>query len=152
MVIFVAVLVTVGYVNDLNLYTALAIATNANYAHAFGANPPSALVALSLDTQSNGLVISELLWGLWLLPLSYLVIKSGQLPTLVGVLLIVAAASWIGRFVADLLSPGLPYVAVLGQILGVGELVFVAWLLIFGVRLPVVAPPESARAASLGRG
>lgn len=137
MVVFVAVLVTVAYLNELNLYTALTIATNADYAHALGADASSALVSLFRDTHGNGLVIDEMFWGLWLVPLSYLVIKSNQFPRVVGVLLIVAAVNWIGQFAANLLAPGLPYITAFGQIGGIGEIVFVAWLLIFGIKPPV---------------
>jgi hypothetical protein len=151
MVIFVAVLVTVGYLNDLNLYTTVTIATDADYTHAFGADASNALVTLFTDTHFNGLVIDEMFWGLWLIPLSYLVIKSGQFPRLLGILLIVAAVNWIGQFAANLLAPGLPYVTAFGQIGGLGELVFVAWLLIFGIKLPAVGDPAPAMAASSGR-
>jgi hypothetical protein len=151
MVVLVAILVTVGYVNDLNLYTALTIATKADYTKALGADASNALVMLSLQTQSNGLVINELLWGLWLLPLSYLVIMSRQFPRLVGILLIVAAVNWIAQFLADLLAPGFPYPSALAQIGGAGEFVFVAWLLFSGVKLPAALTrlfPRSPR----GRG
>src|SRR5262249_48049314 len=111
MVVFVAVLVTVGALNDLNMYTALTIATDAGYTHSLGADTSNTLVKLSTDTYGNGLIINEIFWGLWLLPLSYLVIKSGQFPRSVGILLIVAAASWTAQFAADLLTPGLTYVS-----------------------------------------
>jgi hypothetical protein len=151
MVVFVAVLVTVGYLNDLNLYTALTVATDAHDAHAFGADASNALVTLSTDTHVNRLVINEMFWGLWLVPLGYLVIKSRQFPRPVGVLLIVAAVSWIGQFFADLLAPGLPYVTTFGQVGGVGELIFVAWLLIVGIKLPAAEAPASAMATISGR-
>jgi hypothetical protein len=150
MVVFVAVLVAVGYLNDLNQYTALTIATKAGYAKAFGADASNALVMLSLQTQSNGLVINEMFWGLWLLPLSYLVIRSRQFPRLVGILLIVAAVSWIAQFFADLLAPSIPYPSVVAQLGGAGEFVFIAWLLFSGVKLPAALKrrfPRSNRAA-----
>src|SRR5215471_5553383 len=150
MVTLVAVQIGVLYLNELNLYPALAIATNARYTRAFGSDASSAMVMLFLDTYRNGLVIAELFFGLWLVPLSYLVLKSGQFPLLVGVLLIVAAVDWIGQFFADLLAPGLPYVAAVGQIGGAGELVFVAWLLIFGIRPRRAAAREPVMVRSLG--
>lgn len=152
MVILVAVQIGVLYLNELNLYPALAIATNAGYTRAFGTDASSAMVMLSLDTYRNGLVIAELFFGLWLIPLGYLVLKSGQFPLLVGILLIVAAVDWIGQFFADLLAPGLPYEAVVGQIGGAGEFVFVAWLLIFGIRPAAAAARESVTVRSLGGG
>ena len=105
---------------------------------------------LFTDARLHGLVIDELFWGLWLVPLGYLVIRSGQFPKLVGVLLFVAALSWIGQFTANLLAPGLPYVAAIGQLGGAGELVFVAWLLIVGIGPRPARAREAATATSLG--
>jgi hypothetical protein len=133
MVVFAVVLVAVGYVNDINLYTALAIATDGGYARALGADGASALVLLPLQAQSNGFLGNELFFGLWLLPLSHLVLRSRQLPRVVGYLLVVAAVNWILQFVVDVAAPGIPYRGAVTQIGGLGELVFVAWLLIFGI-------------------
>ena len=92
------------------------------------------------DVQSNGLDINELFFGLWLLPLSYLVIKSRYFPRVIGFLLIVAGLSWIGQFLVILLAPSLKGVI---SLLGVGsdaELVFIGWLLVRGARPPKPAP------------
>ncbi|HKF75686.1 MAG TPA: DUF4386 domain-containing protein [Candidatus Dormibacteraeota bacterium] len=152
MMVFVVVEVAVGYLNDVNQYAALTIATSAPSAKAFGADGSNALVMLAAQTQHNGLLINEMFFGLWLLPLGYLVIKSRHFPRLVGLLLIVAAVDWIAQFFADLLVPSLPaYVFAVEQIGGVGELVFVAWLLIFAVRLPAVGASASAMVTTLGR-
>jgi hypothetical protein len=146
MVVVVVVLVAVGYLSDLNQYTALTIATKAGYAKALGADASNALVMLALQTQSNGLVINEMFWGLWLLPLSYLVIRSRQFPRLVGILLIVAAVNWIAQFFADLLAPGISYPSAVAQIGGAGEFVFVAWLIFFfGVKLPAAVTRRFSR-------
>jgi hypothetical protein len=147
MVLFVVVLVTVVFVNDVNLYNALTIATDPTYARAFGVGQSAALVTLFTGAHAGGLAMDELYFGLWLLPLGYLVLRSGQFPRLVGVLLIVAGVDWIGQFLADLMAPGLPYVAAIGQVCGIGEVVFVAWLLIAGIRLPVGRTQDTAVAA-----
>jgi len=41
----------------------------------------------SLDAYGNGMLVSELFSGLWLIPFGYLVFKSGFLPRVLGVLL-----------------------------------------------------------------
>lgn len=142
MVVLVTVETVVAYLADLDLYAALTIVTNADYAHELGADASRALVTLFTELHSGGLVIDELFFGIWLVPLGYLVIRSRQFPRLVGLLLIVAAVSWTGQFLANLLAPDLPYVFVIGQVGGIGEFVFVVWLLVFGIRLP--APDASA--------
>ena len=133
MVILVAVMVTVGYLNGLNQYSALTLATSAKYAAGFGQAQSSELVLLFTNIQSNGFDIQELFWGLWLFPLGYLVIKSAYVPKVLGVLLIIAGLGWTAEFFAILLAPDLPGFA---SILGLGELVFAAWLVVKGVSVP----------------
>lgn len=140
MVALVAVMVAVGYLNTVNQYSALTIAMSAAYANGLGQAGANALVLMFTDVQSNGLDINELFFGLWLLPLSYLVIKSRYFPRVIGFLLIVAGLSWIGQFLVILLAPSLKGVI---SLLGVGsdaELVFIGWLLVRGARPPKPAP------------
>ncbi len=136
MVAFVAVMVAVGYSNTVNQYSAITIAMSAEYANGLGQAGANALVLMFTDVQGNGLDINELFFGLWLLPLSYLVIKSRYFPRVIGVLLIIAGLSWIAQFLVILLAPSLKGVI---SFLGVGsdgELIFIGWLLVRGARAP----------------
>ena len=136
MVAFVAVMVAVGYSNTVNQYSAITIAMSAEYANGLGQAGANALVLMFTDVQGNGLDINELFFGLWLLPLSYLVIKSRYFPRVIGGLLIIAGLSWIAQFLVILLAPSLKGVI---SFLGVGsdaELVFIGWLLVRGARVP----------------
>ena len=144
MVVLVAIEIVVIYLSDINLYNVLTIATNPAYIQAFGAPASNALASLFVDAHANGLVIDDMFFGLWLVPLGYLVIRSRQFPWLVGALLLVAAISWIAQFLANLLAPDLQYVFEVGQVGGAGEFVFVVWLLIFGVRPTGPNPRYSA--------
>ena len=144
MVVLVAIEIVVIYLSDVNLYNVVTIATNPAYIQAFGAAASNALAWLFVDAHAKGLVIDEMFFGLWLVPLGYLVIRSRQFPWLVGALLMVAAMSWIGQFLANLLAPDLQYVFEVGQVGGAGEFVFVVWLLIFGVRSTGPSPRYSA--------
>ncbi|TMF26176.1 MAG: DUF4386 domain-containing protein [Chloroflexi bacterium] len=136
MVAFVAVMVAVGYSNTVNQYSAITIAMSAEYANGLGQAGANALVLMFTDVQGNGLDINELFFGLWLLPLSYLVIKSRYFPRVIGGLLIIAGLSWIAQFLVILLAPSLKGVI---SFLGVGsdgELIFIGWLLVRGARAP----------------
>ena len=136
MVAFVAVMVAVGYSNTVNQYSAITIAMSAEYANGLGQAGANALVLMFTDVQGNGLDINELFFGLWLLPLSYLVIKSRYFPRVIGVLLIIAGLSWVAQFLVILLAPSLKGVI---SVLGIGsdaELVFIGWLLVRGARAP----------------
>lgn len=145
MVIFVALSVGIGCLNLLNQYTALTIATHADYTKAFGQAGSDALVMLFADMQRNGLVIDHMFWGLWLLPLGYLVIKSGYFPRVIGALLIIGCFSWLAALFVRVLAPDRARIASLLALGAIGELIFILWLLVKGVRVP----PSEAPARSM---
>ena len=124
--------------------------TCANEAHQFAAlmilqNPtlstsPAdqlAQMALQFSMHDSGLAVAHIFWGLWLLPLGWLVYRSGFLPRWLGVLLRIAGAGYLFDFLASTIFPfGSLAVTTFTFI---GELVLPLWLLIKGVdaaRLP----------------
>jgi hypothetical protein len=141
MVTFVAVSVAVGSLNLLNQYTALTIATNDEYTRSFGRAGADALTLLSADTFSNGNTLNAIWYGPWLIPLGYLVIKSGYFPKVLGVLPIIGCFAYLGWLLTTFLAPDAP--AVIGSALlavaGIGEGAFVVWLAVRGIRLPAAA-------------
>jgi len=101
----------------------------------FSAFTPAQLqaqAAFLLDLYQDGLLVSQVFWGLWLLPLALLVYRSGFLPKLVGIAVAIAGLAWLGDWCTQLLLPGrtLPI-----GFLSVGELVLPLWLLIRGVNV-----------------
>ena len=89
--------------------------------------------------QHNGYVIDDMFFGLWLLPLGYLVIKPGYFPKVLGVLLVIACFGYLADLFAIFLTPDLGdsvtlFVTVPAA--AAGELTFMLWLLVKGVRIP----------------
>ena len=146
MVTFAAIACAIMDLNLLNQYAALAIATQPDYTSAFGQAGSDGLVMLFAQLQGGGLLIVETFWGLWLLPLGYLVIKSGYFPRVLGALLIVACFSWIARQFVQLLAPDLGGVAAVLAAGAVGELTFLVWLLVKGPRVPAAEASVPAMA------
>ena len=70
----------------------------------FGAASDS-LALLLLDTQHYGVLIAQVFFGLWLVPMGYLAYKSGWFPKALGVLLIVGGASYLVDTLALFLVP-----------------------------------------------
>jgi hypothetical protein len=64
--------------------------------------------------------------------LGFLVFRSGFLPKLSGVLLVIAGAGYVIDSGTQLMSPGL---ATISQFTFVGEILFTLWLLIRGVNV-----------------
>jgi Domain of unknown function (DUF4386) len=138
MVTFVAISVAIMCLNLLNQFVALSIATDGDYAGALGPAGSDALATLFAEMQRNGFLIAQVFFGLWLLPLGYLVVRSGFVPRVLGVLLALGGVGYLADLFARFLALGAaerisPFV--LAPAL-VGEVAFVAWLLVRSVRVP----------------
>jgi hypothetical protein len=138
MVTFAAVGAAISCLTLLNQYTALAIATDGDYTRTFGTTGSDLLTMLFVNASDDGGLLNAMFFGLWLLPLGYLVIESGYFPKVLGVLLIIGCVGWLADLFARFLAPDLdPSIA---QFLtappALAELVFVAWLLVKAVRVP----------------
>jgi len=138
MVVFVAVSVAIICLNLLNQFVALQVATDSVSAAALGPAGSDVLVGLFADMHAGGYLIAQIFFGLWLLPLGYLVYRSGSFPKVLGVLLAIGCFGYLIDTFATFLAPG-----VAGRIewivvapAAVGELWFVAYLLVKGVRVP----------------
>lgn len=139
MVTFVAVSVAIQSLNLLNQKAALTIATGQDYyTGAFGPTGSDQLTMLFADMQHDGYLIAQTYFGLWLLPLGYLVVKSGYFPKMLGVLLVIGCFGHLVDVFARFLAPDFganisPFAMTPAA---VAELSFIAWLLVKAVRLP----------------
>ena len=61
---------------------------------------------LFLRLHGQGIVINEIFWGLWLFPFGVLVMRSGFLPRILGVWLIVNGFAYLAASLTSLLLPG----------------------------------------------
>ena len=86
------------------------------------------------DSRSNGYAIAQIFFGLWLLPLGYLVYRSGFFPRALGVLLMIGAASYLTELVAGFLFPetGESFLLLIAIPAAIAEVSFLLWLLIKG--------------------
>jgi hypothetical protein len=133
MVIFVLVGIPIACINELNQFAVLLLMSGADYLTAFEADQLHTQVMLFLDLYEHGIFIAKIFWGLWLFPLGYLVFKSGFLPRILGVLLIMAC---FGYLIDDLIVFLLPNSdATLSLFAFIGEWLFALWLLIKGVNV-----------------
>ena len=133
MVILVLVGIPIAMLNLLNQFAVLLLVSGADYLTAFEADQLHAQVMLFLDLYQHGIFIAKIFWGLWLFPLGYLVFKSGFLPRILGILLII---SGLGYLIDDFMVLLLPNSgAILSLFAFIGEWLFALWLLIKGVNV-----------------
>jgi hypothetical protein len=132
MVIFALVAVPISMLSKLYQFVPLLLLSGADYLTAFTADQMQALVMLFLDWQVYGATIAQLL-AVWLLPLGYLVYKSGFLPRILGVLVMIAGFGFLIDFVTFFLFPNFDVSISLFTFWG--EPLLALWLLIMGVNV-----------------
>lgn len=136
----IVVSIPISLMNVLNELAALALVRGMGYLSVFAEPERNSLAMMFLELHYYGIVVAQIFWGLWLIPFGMLVFKSGFLPRILGVLLIIACFGYLtNSFVAlGVLPHGLG--RVLGQ-LTICELPIIFWLLIIGAKdQPLVEP------------
>jgi hypothetical protein len=131
--VFVAVGAGMILINLVLHQAALLVATDSS----FDALGSDGLVVLLLDLHGHGYALAGIFFGLWLLPVGYIGYRSGLLPKLLSVLLMVASGAWIVETLVGFSFPDLP--GILQAILEAPRLVefwLIAYLLVKGVRTP----------------
>jgi hypothetical protein len=129
-------MVALGVANTVVMAAPLVLTSGASYLSAFDKHQLDAFTLASVDLRSQGIRAATMYWGVWLLPLGILVYKSGFLPRLLGVLVIIAGCSYVIDCLAYYFLPdyarSIARLSMLPQ--AAGELGFTAWMLIKGVR------------------
>jgi hypothetical protein len=130
------------FFNLVNDAGALVVARAPSYLAAFDQQQREGLVSLFLRLHAYGVVVNEMFWGLWLLPLGVLILESRLMPRFVAIWLFLNGGAYVLLSVLGILSPSLTSrVSGLLFPLQLGEVVVMLWLA-FG-RLP----PDSRLAA-----
>ena len=108
-----------------------------DYLKVFPANQLLALAMLLLMVYKNGFMIAQIFLGLWVLPLGYLVIKSGLLPKILGIFLLIdclVLLIWVFQFF--LVYPENATISgICLAISFIAELSLCLWLVIKGVNI-----------------
>ena len=133
MVILALIGIPIAMLNVQNQFAALALLSGADYLTAFNADQLHAQAMTFLKLQETGVNIAQIFWGVWLLPLGYLVYTSGFLPRILGGLLIIGGFGYVIDSLGVFLFPN--YDAVIAQFTFVGEVLLPLWLLIKGVNV-----------------
>ena len=134
MVVLAAMGATITLLNAVFEFEALRVATGGVQVDS-GLASSNTLALLLVDTHHFGLVIAQIFFGLWLVPMGILVYKSGWFPKPLGVLLVVGGSCYLLNTIASLLSPdfGKQINGFLAIPSTVAELWMVGYLLIVGV-------------------
>ncbi len=138
MMLFVAVGTAIAGINMLNQYAVLHLLGGSDYLTVFAAAQLHADVMSYLDLHEAGTFIAQIFsWGPWLLPLGYLVYKSGYFPRILGILLMIACFGLLIEGLQFFLFPDNEVISYPGlAVATVAEFAFCGWLLLKGVKIP----------------
>lgn len=128
----------IDFFNVVNDAAALMLVRGPDFLAVFDKPQRDALAMLFLRLHYQEVLAAEIFWGLWLLPLALLTIRSHFLPRFLGYWLVVNGVAYMVMSLSGLLVPGseerlfnlfLPAMF--------GELAFMLWLVIMGAKEPV---------------
>lgn len=136
MLSLVLVSAAVCFLNVINDIAALILFRGGDFLVVFEKPQRDALAMFFLRLYNHGQFIAEILWGLWLFPFGLLVYRSGFIPRLIGVWLMLNCFGWIA-----LSFTALFYIQSYNTLFGYlqpalfGEMAIMLWFLIKGARL-----------------
>ena len=136
MVVLVAIGAGIVMLNEIFGFEALRVATGAVNLASIGPAASNAMALLLLDAQHYGLLIAQIFFGLWLVPLGYLAYKSEWFPRALGVVLVLGAVCYIVDMLALFLVPDVGK-AMHGFVTipsAIAEVSMVLYLLVIGVK------------------
>jgi hypothetical protein len=133
MIIFLLLSIPIAMLTELTNGAVLLLLSGADSLKGLTADQLHALVSLFLDLHALGLNIAFLVGALWVFPLGYLVFKSGLLPGILAILMVINGLAYLIDSFASLLRPDLNVNLVMFT--GWVEVLFALWLLIRGVNV-----------------
>jgi len=127
--------IPISFLNVLNEVAALILLKGADFLSVFTKPQLDALALVFLRLHNYGFLVAGIFWGLWLFPFGLLVYRSGFLPRILGVLLMINCFAYvIPSFTALLLPQYRDVVTRIALPFLLGEAAIVLWLLIKGTR------------------
>jgi len=142
MVGFALLSAAVGFFSALPNIAAVILFRGGDFLAIFDKPQRDALAMFFLRLHGQGELMNEIFSGLWLLPMGLLVFRSGFLPRLLGLWLLIAGLGWLTLSVIGVVFPTYydrAFTSV--QPIVLGEMAFALWLLFRGVN-PRRLPPK----------
>jgi hypothetical protein len=137
MVLLAVMSVPIFFLNVQNEFTVLSLVAGTNNHYSFSVEQVQSQVMLYIDHYDNGMRIVHIFSGLWLFPFGYLVFKSGFLPKILGVLLMLGCFGYLINFIGHTLIANYSKIGMSSYIslpASIGEIGTCLWLLIMGVK------------------
>ncbi len=137
MVLLAVLSVPIFFLNVQNLFSILSLINEGQSKFGLTSEQTQSQVMLCLNQYDNGMRIVHIFSGLWLLPFGYLVYKSGFLPKILGILLMLGCFGYLINFIGNTLISDYSKLGLSSYIslpASIGEIGICLWLLVMGVK------------------
>jgi hypothetical protein len=137
MVAFAVVQVPISFANLSNKFAVLNLISGSDYLKIYSDDQLYTQVKFYLHLYHEGNFLNHIFWGLWLLPFGYLVYRSGFLPKILGILLMIGCFGYLIDFFGTFLFPSYDQTIIPDYIIlpaGFGEIGLCLWFMIVGVK------------------
>jgi hypothetical protein len=137
-----------GFMNSAAILVATAFSATALEVALDGGSPTGAATALLLyDLNGAAWGVGALFFGLWLIPMGWLVLRSGFMPRPLGWILVAGGLGYsLSAYISYLLPDADVFADAFTVPATVGEVWMIAYLLIVGVRAARIASPRTQTA------
>jgi len=105
MLALILVAIPIAFLNEVNSLAALVLVRGADFLSVFDEPQRDALARLFLNLRGGGFDVAGIFWGLWLFPLGLLSYRSGSIPRILGVLLMIGCFSYLANSFTSLALP-----------------------------------------------
>ena len=127
--------------NALNLFAALQVLNDSYCVNSFSVVQLQAIAMNDIKLYTNGFMIAQIFFGTWVLPLGYLVYKSGFLPRFLGALLMVDCLAILFWFSQYFLLPSYPVISYPALAVSfIAEFGLALWLILKSAKMRVPQP------------
>ena len=130
-VLFTLVAMPIAMLNELSRIAILHLLNNGQATALWSPQQIPQVVDFLLKLNADGVMIAHIFWGLWLLPMGVLILKSRLLPSFIGWLMVLAFAGYIADTLLWMLVPTATYEVAVYTFWG--EIIFPLWLVFKGV-------------------
>lgn len=127
MVAFILPAVSIAMLNEVSLLAISSLVSGAAYTASFTAEQLQGLVGLLFDTHQAGVFIAQIFWGIWLFPMGYLVYRSGYIPRIIGILLMIGCFGYLADSLFYVLNIDIGFTV--SEYTFLGEVLLPLWLL-----------------------
>ena len=134
MVVLSAISVPFSLFNIVDKVNVLTLLSGAQYLDPLSMEQIQAQVMLLLRSYSNGIQLIQIFWGLWLFPFGFLAFKSGYIPKVLGISLMLGCLGYLVKFFAFILFPSIDIPSFVSWPASFGEIGTCLWLLIMGIK------------------